>query len=83
VRVLTPAERGQTLRRLRLAAGLGQRRLARAAKLEARTVADLEHGRQPLGLKRARRLAKALGVKVDALLFGDDLENQFSSPVAE
>jgi transcriptional regulator with XRE-family HTH domain len=71
MRALTREEKAATLKRLRLAAGLGQRRLARASKLEVQVIAAMEHGRLGIGLRRARRIAKALGVDVTVLLFAD------------
>jgi transcriptional regulator with XRE-family HTH domain len=83
--VLTRSEKAVLLKRLRVEAGLGQRKLARLAKLEVRTIADMEHERESIGIKRARRLAKALGVDVSVLLFADPVpvgERNFES-VAE
>lgn len=74
MRALTKQERGAALKKARLAAGVSQRKLARLARLEVRTVGDLEHVRQGLGLKRARRIARALGCKVFDLLFSDQPE---------
>ena len=71
MRALTREEKAATLKRLRLAAGLGQRRLARASKLAVQVIAAMEHGRQGIGMRRARRIAKALGVDVKALLFAE------------
>ena len=85
MRALTRSEKAVLLKRLRVEAGLGQRKLARLAKLEVRTIADMEHERQPIGIRRARRLARALGVDVSVLLFEDPVpigERNFES-VAE
>ncbi|EXG80034.1 helix-turn-helix domain-containing protein [Cryptosporangium arvum] len=43
----TPNTFAQTLRELRLAAGLGLRPLARAAHVDFSTISKLEHGRRP------------------------------------
>jgi transcriptional regulator with XRE-family HTH domain len=71
MRPLTREEKAATLRRLRAESGMGQRKLARLAKLEVRTVADMEHGRQTIGIRRGRRLARALGVDVKVFLFDE------------
>ena len=71
MRALTRGEKAEVLKRLRLAAGMGQRKLARLAKLEVRTVADMEHERQNIGVRRARRLARALGVDPKVFLFDE------------
>jgi len=56
------------LKRLRKAAGLTQEQVARRAKLSHGYYQRLEMGRHDPPLSTLRALAKALGVKVTALL---------------
>jgi transcriptional regulator with XRE-family HTH domain len=55
------------LRALRLAAGLAQEGLARAAGVATRTVSMLELGKTEPAWDTAQKLADALGVTLDAL----------------
>jgi transcriptional regulator with XRE-family HTH domain len=56
------------VRRLRLAAGLTQQQLATKAELSMSAVIHIENGRIPNPrLTTLRKLAKALGVSLDAL----------------
>ena len=60
--------------RLSLDPYVGHRRLAALAKMDPRDVADIEKGKKGIGLERARRLARALGVGVSVLLYAAEDE---------
>jgi transcriptional regulator with XRE-family HTH domain len=59
---------GERLQRLRQAAGFSQSQLAKAADVPVGTLRNWEQGRRVPLLDAAGRLAKALGVSVDALV---------------
>ncbi len=59
---------GETIRRLRKARGLSQEALGRKAKVARLTVIRIETGTQSPKLDSLERLAKALGVKLRALI---------------
>jgi transcriptional regulator with XRE-family HTH domain len=63
---------GKRLQRLRQAAGVSQPALARAAGIPVGTLRNLEQGRRIPRLDTAGKLARALGVSVDALLGNGD-----------
>jgi transcriptional regulator with XRE-family HTH domain len=63
---------GKRLQRLRQAAGVSQPDLARAAGIPVGTLRNLEQGRRIPRLDTAGKLARALGVSVDALLGNGD-----------
>lgn len=65
---------GGRIRALRAAAGLTPARLAAMAMLEEETLAAIEAGRRDPDYLALRRLAKALGVGVGALLSAMDEE---------
>lgn len=61
--------RGTTpVAKLRVAAGLSQKQLAERAEISVTTVVNIEAGRADVTGATAVRLAKALGVTVDAYL---------------
>lgn len=57
-----------SLRELRKRRNLTQVQLAKLARLSQPEISQLENGNQNLGPKRAKRLARALGVSVESLL---------------
>jgi transcriptional regulator with XRE-family HTH domain len=59
----------RTLRRIRLDLGLTQRQLAERVGIDATTVSDYEHGKMVPSILRAREIADALGVGLDAIDF--------------
>ena len=59
---------------LRRERGLTQEELAYRARVSLRTVGGWEKGRSTPHKRNARRLAKALGVDLDALQLGADHE---------
>jgi transcriptional regulator with XRE-family HTH domain len=68
---------GENLQRLRKAAGLSQQALAVAAGLSVGLVSQTEQGQPGTGNPRVKTLAglaRALGVKIDALLAGTEWE---------
>jgi transcriptional regulator with XRE-family HTH domain len=58
---------GERLKRLRLAAGLSQNRLARAAGIPVTTLVQWEWGRRRMSLEGFLALAPALGCTLDEL----------------
>lgn len=64
------AERGARIRRLRLAKGWKQDRLAEASGLDQGTISAYENGRRDMTPANARKLAHALDVSSEAILFG-------------
>ncbi len=62
---------GSRIRRLREAQGLSQEALARKAKVSRLTVIRIETGRQSPTLESLAGLARALGVKLRALIPDD------------
>jgi transcriptional regulator with XRE-family HTH domain len=63
---ITPAKMVRITREM---AELSQVELARRARMMQATVSGIETGKVTLGLERAKRLAKALGVHPAVLLF--------------
>jgi transcriptional regulator with XRE-family HTH domain len=59
---------GQKLRQFRLAAGMSQEDLAKAAKVPIGTVRNWEQDRRCPLLDTAARIAKVLGISLDALV---------------
>jgi transcriptional regulator with XRE-family HTH domain len=80
-------EMGERLKRLREAASLSQSQLATRASVPVGSLRNWEYGRREPLLSAASRLARALGVSIDALLppGADDPEegSQESGPPAE
>lgn len=69
----TPLRRlGGGIRARREAAGLGSAELARAAGVDAATLAAIEAGRRDPGYRTLVRLARALAVSVGTLLAAMD-----------
>ena len=64
----TPKQMGTRIRRLRKAKDLSQAELAKRARLTRVYVTRLEAGKQNPSLRSISALAKALGVRVTALL---------------
>jgi transcriptional regulator with XRE-family HTH domain len=58
---------GKTLQRLRLARGLSQSELAKAAGVPFRSLQNYEQGHRPISFEAALKVAKALGVSLDVL----------------
>lgn len=59
------------LQNLRKSAGLSQGGLAKASGISVRTIQDYEQGKldvNGIGIKRARDLARALGVAIEELI---------------
>ena len=65
--VITPAETGNRIQRLRIANSLSQAQLAEAAALPTGTVSMVEHGRQGLDDGALSRIAMALGCTLNYL----------------
>ena len=65
---MPPKQLGMTLRRIRQAKGLSQEALAKKARLTRVYVNNLEAGKYDPTVGVLKRLAKALGVPVTALL---------------
>jgi len=59
---------GARLRELRLDAEMGQRQLARAARLNHSTVKDMESGRYCCSLEHIAQYAAALGLDIGTVL---------------
>jgi transcriptional regulator with XRE-family HTH domain len=59
---------GQTVRRLRLAAGISQEKLAQRAKVSRNFEGSVERGESSLSLDVAERFARGLGLKLSELL---------------
>lgn len=62
---------GETIRRLRDAAGLSQHELSAKLDLTRSSIANIEAGRQNVGLDKLAVLADGLGTTVSALLAED------------
>jgi transcriptional regulator with XRE-family HTH domain len=71
---------GQTLARLREEAGLTQMQLAQQAGVSVDTLRHWEQGRHLPRVDDAYRLARALGVGVEKLILGTDLEEEAEQP---
>lgn len=67
---------GETLARLRDAAGLTQAQLAQRAGISIDTLRGWEHKRHLPRIDDAYRLAKALGISLDKLILAADMEVQ-------
>lgn len=65
--VITPAETGNRIQRLRAANGMSQAQLAKAATLPTGAVSMVEHGRQGLDDEALARVAGALGCTIGYL----------------
>jgi transcriptional regulator with XRE-family HTH domain len=63
---------GERIRALRTGRGLTQVRLAERAGISRPSLANVEAGRQNIGVRRLCSLAAALGVRVEELLTGTD-----------
>ncbi len=63
---MTPGEMVRTVRELQ---ELSQLDLAKAANIPQSTISAIEHGRTPLGVERAERLARALHVHPAVLVW--------------
>jgi transcriptional regulator with XRE-family HTH domain len=64
----------EVLRRLRGEAGLTQEQLAEQSKVPIHSIRSLEQGQRIPGLVVAARLAKGLGVSLDALADCDEVK---------
>lgn len=64
---------GARVRALRAESGLSQQQLAVRSGLTRSSVANIEAGRQDMGLERAALVARGLGVQLSALLPEGDL----------
>jgi transcriptional regulator with XRE-family HTH domain len=71
---------GATLARLREAAGLTQVELSQKAAVSIDTLRRWEQGRNLPRIDDAYRLAKALGVGIDKLVLGKDMETPGDRP---
>lgn len=67
---------GMTVRRLRVAAGLSQEKLAQRAKVSRNFEGSIERGESSLSLDVADRLARALGISLSELLSTVESERQ-------
>jgi transcriptional regulator with XRE-family HTH domain len=65
----------EVLRRLRGEAGLTQDQLAEKSKVPIHSIRSLEQGQRIPGLVVAARLAKGLGVSLDALADCDEVKD--------
>jgi transcriptional regulator with XRE-family HTH domain len=63
---------GERVRALRTGRGLTQVRLAERAGISRPSLANVEAGRQNIGVRQLCSLAAALGVRVEELLTGTD-----------
>lgn len=63
---------GQQVRRLRILTGATQEQLAKAARLAAASISNIERGAHPPAFHRLPRIAKALRVKLHELFLFDD-----------
>lgn len=63
---------GNNLRRYRQICGLTQSALAEKVGLEASSYTNLENGKKGVSVISLRRLADALGVSMDCLIYEDD-----------
>ena len=63
-------DQGAFLRAVRLARGLSQTELARRCGILQPTLSAMEHGREPIGVKRATVLATILRIKPHELIWG-------------
>ena len=59
---------GETVRRLRIEAGMSQEKLAQRAKVSRNFEGSVERGESSLSLDVAERFARALGVALSELL---------------
>ena len=59
---------GQTVRRLRMEAGMSQEKLAQRVKVSRNFEGSVERGEHSLSLELAERFAKALGVALSDLI---------------
>lgn len=59
---------GQSVRRLRIEAGLSQEKLAHRARVSRNFQGSVERGESSLSLEAAERLARALGVRLSQLI---------------
>jgi plasmid maintenance system antidote protein VapI len=71
---------GDSLRYARLEKVLTQLKLARLSGVPATAISAIEHGRVKLGLARAVKLARVLGVHPADLMGGSDAFNRAASP---
>ena len=67
---------GARVRALRAGNGLTQLQLAGRSGISRPSIANVEAGRQNVGLRQLCRLAKALGVRVEDLLVADNALRQ-------
>ena len=80
---LTPSELepiGSKVRRLRMACGMAQERLALAAKVDQSSLSKFERGSRVFGQAPLRRIADALGMSLDDLVTGSDFGRVFFFP---
>jgi transcriptional regulator with XRE-family HTH domain len=68
MKIMTPTHTPVPLRRLRVERGLSQFGLAIRSRVNPTIISAAENGRLRLGPRQLRRLARALGVDVAALL---------------
>ncbi len=59
---------GQAVRRLRLAKGISQEKLAELAEIHRTYIGDVERGTRNIALVNMTRIAKALGVSLGRLV---------------
>ncbi|MCB0359392.1 MAG: helix-turn-helix transcriptional regulator [Bdellovibrionales bacterium] len=67
---------GLAIRSRRNALGLSQKELAIRARLDRAYLSTVEHGRQNLTLAALHRLAAALEMSLETLMFGDGIDPQ-------
>lgn len=67
---------GHTVRRLRLAAGMSQEKLAQRAKVSRNFEGSVERGESSLSLDVAERFARALGVSLSELIAQAERESR-------
>ena len=66
IRLRDAAEFGAVIRRERRVKGLSQEEVALSAGVGLRFVHDLEHGKDTVELGRALRVARAVGLRIEA-----------------
>ena len=59
---------GQAVRKLRLAKGISQEKLAELAEIHRTYIGDVERGKRNIALLNMTRIARALGISLTSLI---------------